>query len=122
MISNRKTERRERLKRHIRLSITGTSEKPRLAVYKSLKHIYAQLIDDSTGTTLLSVSDLSKEFRHEFKELKGQVAVGKHVGLVAARIAKERNFKKVVFDRGGYLYHGAVKAVADGAREGGLQF
>lgn len=122
MITNRRKEKRDRLKQHIRLRITGTTEKPRLAVYRSLKHVYVQLIDDSTGRTLLSVSDLSKEFKEEFSASKGQIDRGKKVGLVAARKALEKNVKKVVFDRGGYLYHGAVKAVAEGAREGGLQF
>ena len=121
-MNKRRAEKRETLRRHIRLMISGTPERPRLAVFKSLKHIYAQIIDDTTGTTLVSVSDLSKEFKGEFKELKGQVAVGKKVGLVAARKAMEKSLKSVVFDRGGYLYHGAVKAVAEGAREGGLQF
>ena len=87
-----------------------------------MKHVYVQLIDDSTGRTLLSVSDISKEFKTEFGEAKGQIEKGKRVGLVAARKALEKNVKKVVFDRGGYLYHGAIKAVADGAREGGLKF
>ena len=122
MITNRRKEKRERLKHHIRLRIVGTGEKPRLAVYRSLKHVYVQLIDDSTGRTLLSVSDLSKEFRDEFGGAKGQIEKGKKVGLVAARKAIEKNVKSVVFDRGGYLYHGAVKAVAEGAREGGLKF
>ena len=71
---------------------------------------------------MLAVSDLSKECKEEFKELKGQVALGKRVGMVTAKKALEQNVKSVVFDRGGYLYHGVVKAVADGAREGGLQF
>jgi large subunit ribosomal protein L18 len=122
MITNRRKEKRSRLKNHIRLTLSGTTDKPRLAVYRSLKHLYVQLIDDSTGRTLLSVSDLSKEFKAEFGGAKGQIERGKKVGLVAARKALEKNVKKVVFDRGGYLYHGAVKAIADGAREGGLQF
>jgi large subunit ribosomal protein L18 len=121
MITNSKKEKRERLKRHIRLSIAGTPERPRLSVFRSLKHIYVQLIDDTTGKTLVAVSDLSKECREELKDVKGQVAVGKRVGLVAARKALEKQVTRVVFDRGGYLYHGAVRAVAEGAREGGLQ-
>ncbi len=122
MITNRRKEKRARLKQHIRLTITGTTDKPRLAVYRSLKHVYVQLIDDSTGRTLLSVSDISKELKGEFGEAKGQIEKGKRVGMMAARKALEKNVKKVVFDRGGYLYHGAVKAIADGAREGGLKF
>lgn len=122
MITKKRKEHRDRLKRHIRMRIVGTQEKPRLAVFRSLKHIYVQLIDDASGKTLLSVSDLSKEFRDEFKDVKGQIEKGKKVGLVAARKALEKDFKSVVFDRGGYLYHGAVRAVAEGAREGGLRF
>jgi len=122
MITKRRKEKRDRLKTHIRMKISGTQERPRLAVFRSLKHVYVQLIDDGTAKTLFSVSDLSKEFREEFKDVKGQVQRGKKVGLVAARMAREKGVKIVVFDRGGYLYHGAVKAVADGAREGGLQF
>jgi large subunit ribosomal protein L18 len=122
MIRKRKKEKRERLKRHIRLTITGTADKPRLVVFRSLRHVYVQFIDDSAGRTLLSVSDRSREFRDEFKELKGQQNIGKQVGLVAARKALEKNLSRVVFDRGGYLYHGTVRAVAEGAREGGLKF
>jgi large subunit ribosomal protein L18 len=122
MIDKHKKEKKERLKRHIRLSVSGTAERPRFAVYRSLKHVYVQIIDDTSGKTLLSVSDVSKELKEELSGLKGQVERGKRVGLAAARKALEKKLKRVVFDRGGYLYHGAVKAVADGAREGGLEF
>ena len=113
-----------RQKRHerIRLRLAGSPERPRLAVFRSLNHIYAQVIDDASGKTLLSVSDLSKEIREKLQGLKGQVALAKQVGKAAAQKAAERGITKVVFDRNGYLYHGVVKAVADGAREGGLKF
>ncbi|HET6271924.1 MAG TPA: 50S ribosomal protein L18 [Bacteroidota bacterium] len=122
MITKKKIEHRSRLKVHIRKRVVGTKERPRLAVFKSLKHVYAQIVDDSTGTTILSVSDISKEVRDQFKDLKGQLALSKKVGELAAKKALEKNITQVVFDRGGYLYHGVVKAMADGAREGGLKF
>jgi len=122
MITKKKVEHRTRLKQHIRLRVTGTSERPRLTVFRSLKHVYAQIIDDTAGRTLVSVSDLTKEFRDQFKEVKGQTQIGKKVGQLAAKQAIEKNIKKVVFDRSGYLFHGVVKAAADGAREGGLEF
>lgn len=122
MITKRKTENRARLKRHIRLTISGNSECPRLTVFRSLKHVYVQIVDDQAGKTLLSVSDLSKGVKGSLADAKGQVAVAKAVGKVAAREALAKNISKVVFDRNGYLYHGAVKALADGAREGGLKF
>jgi large subunit ribosomal protein L18 len=122
MITRDRTEKRKRLKRHIRISLVGTTERPRLTVFRSLKHVYAQLVDDSTGKTLLSVSDVGKDVKDQFKELKGQVAIGKKVGELAARKALDLKIKAVVFDRNGYLYHGVIKAVADGAREGGLKF
>jgi large subunit ribosomal protein L18 len=122
MITKKKIEHRSRLQVHIRKRVVGTPERPRLAVFRSLKHVYAQIVDDSTGTTILSVSDISKEVRDQFKELKGQIALSKKVGELAAKKALEKNITQVVFDRGGYLYHGVVKAMADGAREGGLKF
>jgi large subunit ribosomal protein L18 len=122
MITKKKVEHRNRLKQHIRLRVSGTPARPRLTVFRSLKHVYAQIIDDTAGTTLVSVSDLTKEFRDSFKEVKGQTQIGKKVGQLAAKKALEKNIKKVVFDRGGYLFHGVVKAAADGAREGGLEF
>jgi large subunit ribosomal protein L18 len=122
MITKSRVQHRARLKHHIRLRISGTPETPRLSVFKSLRHVYAQVIDDASGKTLLSVSDLSKEIREKLQGLKGQVALAKQVGKAAAQKAAERGITKVVFDRNGYLYHGVVKAVADGAREGGLKF
>ncbi len=122
MITKNKVENRLRLKTHIRMRVTGTSERPRLTVFRSLKHVYMQLVDDTTGKTILSVSDIDKDVRDEFKELKGQLAKGKRVGALAAKKALEKNIAQVVFDRNGYLYHGVVKALADCAREGGLKF
>ena len=122
MITKKKTEHRSRLKVHIRLRITGTPERPRLTVFRSLRNVYAQIIDDTTGKTLIAVSNLSKPERDQFKELKGQAAKAKLVGKIAARKAVEQKITQVVFDRNGYLYHGVVKAMADGAREGGLKF
>lgn len=122
MITKRTTAHRQRIKKHIRLVLTGTAARPRLTVYRSLKHVYAQLVDDANGKTLLAVSDTSKDLRGEFDGIKGQVALGKKVGLLAARKALEQKIAQVVFDRNGFLYHGVVKAVAEGAREGGLKF
>ena len=122
MITKDRVHKRTRVKRHIRTRITGTSERPRLTVFRSLKHVYAQIVDDSGGKTLVAVSDLSKEFREQFKETKGQSAIAKRVGILAAKKAAEKNITQVVFDRNGYVYHGVVKALADAAREGGLKF
>jgi large subunit ribosomal protein L18 len=122
MITKKKTERRRRLKQHIRLRVSGTADRPRLTVFRSLKHVYAQIVDDGAGKTLVSVSDISKDLREQLKEIKGQVAVAKEVGKLLAQKARQQNINSVVFDRGGYLYHGVVKAMADGAREGGLRF
>jgi len=110
-----------RYRRHLRVrkKVRGTPERPRLVVFRSSKHIYAQLIDDQRGVTLLGASDLSEGVQVDGKGKTGRsFAVGQ---LVAAK-AKERGIAKVVFDRGGYRYHGRVKAVAEGARKGGLEF
>lgn len=104
----------------IRKNITGTSERPRLRVFKSNKHIYAQIIDDSLGKTLLSMSTVDKEF--DMGEEKGKTNAAKRVGSIIAERAKAAGIEKVVFDRGGYIYHGRVKSLSEGAREGGLIF
>jgi large subunit ribosomal protein L18 len=122
MILKNTPERRIRRKARIRTKILGTSARPRLAVYRSLKHVYAQIIDDAKGLTIVSASSLSKDVREQAKDAKSSLEVCRLVGMVAARKALENNIKEVVFDRGGYLYHGRVKAVADGAREAGLKF
>ncbi len=113
---------RLRSKMKIRKTISGTSQKPRLTVYRSLNNIYAQIIDDASGRTLASASSLSKELADEIKNSKGKVSKGKLVGNLVAKKALENNITTVVFDRNGYQYHGRVQAVAEGAREGGLKF
>lgn len=113
---------RERRKKRIRKKIKGTPERPRLTVYRSLKHIYAQLVDDTTGRTITGVSSLTKGLREEIRRVKRKEEVSKIVGQAIAKKALELNIKKVVFDRNGFLYHGRVKALAEGAREGGLEF
>ncbi len=122
MITKRKIENRARIKKHIRKAVAGTQERPRLTVFRSLKHVYAQIIDDSENKTLISVSDISKDVKSDFGEVKGQMNISKKVGELVAKKAIAANIKQVVFDRNGYLYHGVVKAMADGAREGGLKF
>jgi large subunit ribosomal protein L18 len=122
MITKKKTENRKRLKKHIRLHLSGSAERPRLTIFRSLRHVYAQVVDDGAGKTLLSVSDLSKELKGQFASVKGQSALAKQVGKLAAQKALAMNITEVVFDRNGYKYHGVVKAMADGAREGGLKF
>ena len=109
---------RERIHKRIRRKIHGTPERPRLAVFRSVKHIYAQIIDDRAGRTLAAAS--STEKAAEFNG--GNVAGAKEVGRLVAERAKAAGINTVVFDRGGYLYHGRVKALADAAREGGLEF
>ncbi len=109
-----------RAKRHarVRSKISGTPQRPRLSVFRSAKHIYAQLIDDVNGVTLASASSLDKDF----EGAGGNVDGAKKVGEMIAKRAQEKNITTVVFDRGGYLYHGRVKELADSARENGLQF
>ena len=118
----KKISTRDRARIKIRKKIAGSGTKPRLAVYRSLNNIYAQLIDDSTGNTLISVSSLSSELKTELKNVKGKVSKSKLVCNLLAKKALDKNIKTVVFDRSGYKYHGRVKSVADGAREGGLIF
>ncbi|HEX9829131.1 MAG TPA: 50S ribosomal protein L18 [Bacteroidota bacterium] len=122
MIIKNTIERRLKKKFRIRKKILGTSECPRLTVYRSLNHIYAQLIDDAEGKTLVQVSSLTKEVREQAQAVKKPSEVAKLIGKVAGQKAIEKNIQKAVFDRNGYLYHGRVKAVADGAREAGLKF
>lgn len=112
-----------RRKRHMRIrkKVSGTPQQPRLCVFRSLKHIFAQLIDDSAGQTLVSASTLSKEVRESVSSKPG-IEASKAVGVLLAERAKAKGFETVRFDRGGYLYHGRVKALAEGAREGGLKF
>jgi len=121
----RKEEARLRRKKRIRKKIFGTPERPRLCVYKSCKHIYAQIIDDTIGNTLVAVSSLSPEIREKLEELKkkgGKTEVAKAVGELIAKKALEKGITKVCFDRGGFKYHGRIKALADAARASGLEF
>ena len=110
----------QRKKRHkrVRGKITGTPERPRLNVFRSEKHIYAQIIDDKNGVTLCAASSLEKDFKGSGSNKEGASIVGKHV----AERAAEKGIENVVFDRGGYIYHGRVKELAEAAREGGLKF
>jgi len=108
---------RQRVHDRIRRKMQGTAERPRLNVYRSLNQIYTQLIDDHTGITLVSASSVSAKLK-----TGGNVAAAKEVGKLIAEKAKEKGIKRVVFDRGGYLYHGRIKALADAAREAGLDF
>ena len=112
-----------RAKKHmkIRNRFSGTAERPRLAVFRSNNHMYAQIIDDSVGHTLVSASTLQKEVRAEL-ENTDDVAAAAHLGTVIGKKAVEAGIESVVFDRGGYIYHGKVKALADAAREAGLKF
>lgn len=113
-------EARKRRQRRIRNRISGTPERPRLNVFRSLEHIYAQVIDDVAGQTLVSASTVDKEIARQVagKKKQEQAAI---VGQVVAQRALDAGIQEVVFDRGGYLYHGRIKAVADGARKGGLK-
>ena len=116
----RKTEKkqiRNTVHRRIRRKLSGTTERPRLAVFRSVKHIYAQVIDDTKGHTVVAAGSNEKESKNG-----GNVAAAKAIGKLVAERAKEKGIKSVVFDRGGYLYHGRVKALADAARAAGLEF
>ena len=115
-----KNQTRSRVHQRIRKKMTGTSDRPRLSVYRSLNHIYAQIVDDLNGKTLVSAG--SVEGAKASKRTGGNVASAKEIGKQVAQRAKEKGITKVIFDRGGYLYHGRVKALADAAREAGLQF
>lgn len=111
-----KTEKRQKIKRRVRRNIFGTAERPRLSVYRSNKEIYAQLVDDNSGVTLASAS--SREAKADGTKTEQSASVGK---LIAEK-AKSKGIETVVFDRNGFVYHGRIKALADGAREGGLKF
>ena len=119
--TSKRTIRKRKRHMRIRKKISGTSGQPRLCVSRSLKNIFAQLIDDSAGQTLVSASTLCKDVRESIRGKTG-VEASKAVGILLAERAKAKGIENVRFDRGGYLYHGRVKALADGAREGGLKF
>ncbi len=114
-------EHRRRIHERVRTRVAGTPERPRLCVYRSLGHIYAQVVDDRGGKTLVSASSVDKEIKKQLKG-GGNVASAKVIGKAIAERAKAAGVVKVVFDRGGYKFHGRVKALADAAREAGLQF
>jgi large subunit ribosomal protein L18 len=128
MRPEKKLEARLRRKKRVRKKIFGYPERPRVSVFRSHKHIYAQVINDVEGHTLVALSSLSPEVRTKVEELKskgeikGKADVARLVGRMLAEKAKEKGITKVVFDRGGYKYHGRVKALAEGLREGGLEF
>lgn len=120
-----KEKREKRYRRHKRVKkvVKGTAERPRLVVFRSLKHIYCQVINDEKGQTIVSASDLEvKEINKGNKEKSKKVSLAFEVGKLIAKKAKESKIEKVAFDRGGYKYHGRVKSLAEGAREGGLKF
>ena len=117
-----KNEKAARRRRRIRAKVHGTQERPRLTVRKSLKNVTVQIIDDDHGATLVGLSSNSKSMQGDLAEHKNKTVVAKLVGKKVAEMAKEKGIQSVVFDRNRYLYHGRVKAVADGAREGGLKF
>lgn len=116
-VQRKRNEIRQRVHTRIRRRLSGTAERPRLNVYRSLNHIYAQVIDDLQGVTLVSASTVAAK-----SKTGGNVAAAKEIGKQIAERAKEKGITKVVFDRGGYLYHGRIKALADAAREAGLEF
>jgi len=121
-ISKDKT--RQKIHSRIRKTLAGTTERPRLNIYRSVNHIYAQVIDDAKGVTVVSAASVEKGkgTKGEKRPTGGNVASAKDVGKLIAQRAKEKGIKRVVFDRGGYLYHGRIKALADAAREAGLEF
>jgi len=112
-----------RVRRHkrIRKKVFGSPDRLRLSVFRSLNHIYAQIIDDARGHTIVTASSLDKEFKNE-KSHKGNIKTAKLVGALIAKRALEKGLKKIVFDRSGYLYHGSIKALAEASREAGLEF
>ena len=116
-----KDQQRRRVHARVRMKVSGTPERPRLCIYRSSGHIYTQVIDDRSGTTLVSASSVDKETKKNVKG-GGNIASAKAIGKTIADRAKAAGISQVVFDRGGYKYHGRVKALADAAREAGLQF
>ena len=118
MARDSRQEIRKRIHKRIRSRVSGTEARPRLAIFRSVNHIYAQVIDDGEGKTLVAAGSTEKDLRGK----GGNVDGAKLIGKIVAERAKDKGIKKVVFDRGGYLYHGRVKALADAAREAGLEF
>jgi large subunit ribosomal protein L18 len=121
-IGKKRLEARRRRHRRVRKKVSGTAERPRLVIFRSLKHIYAQLVDDASGRCLVTVSSLSPDVKSRKDSVEGKAGLSVLVGKTVAEKAQSLGIQTVAFDRGGYLYHGRVKALADGAREGGLKF
>jgi len=119
--TNLRTVSRLKRKRSIRKRLSGTAERPRLSVFRSSRHIYAQLVDDLKGDTIIAASSVEKAVR-DLPKFESKVAMAEHVGKLLAERAKEKGIDAVVFDRNGFLYHGRVKALSSGAREAGLKF
>jgi large subunit ribosomal protein L18 len=119
--TNPRENARLKRKRRIRKKINGVQERPRMTVFRSDKHIYAQIIDDTQGATLVTVSTLSPEYK-ELEPVKGKLGAAKRVGELIARKAQDKGISKVVFDRNGFIYHGRIQALADAARQAGLDF
>ncbi|MBW1804855.1 MAG: 50S ribosomal protein L18 [Deltaproteobacteria bacterium] len=117
-----RAEARLKRKKRVRKKITGTHERPRLTVYRSLRHIYAQIIDDNAAETLIDASSLSKDIKSQTQGKAGNIEGASIIGKSIAERALKKGIKKVVFDRNGFLYHGRIKALADSAREHGLEF
>ena len=122
MASISRAKSREKRKKRVRRKVTGTSERPRLSVFRSAKNIYAQIIDDTSFNTLVQVSTISKDVRDQLKGKSGNKEGASMIGKLIAQKAQEKGIKKVVFDRNGFLYHGRIKSLAEAAREGGLEF
>ncbi len=119
--TNPKTLARIKRKSRIRKKISGTPDQPRLSIFRSARHMYAQIVDDTAGKTLVTASSVEKAFKEQSK-FENKIAGANFIGKLIAQRAKEKGIEKVVFDRNGFLYHGRVKAVSDGAREAGLKF
>jgi large subunit ribosomal protein L18 len=122
MKAQERTEARRRVRIRVRQKVKGSAERPRLAVFKSGRHIYAQVIDDAAGRTVAHASSLDPGLKKEAAATGANVESAKRVGRLVAERAKEKGVARVVFDRGGYIYHGKVRALAEAAREGGLEF
>ncbi|TKJ40412.1 50S ribosomal protein L18 [candidate division LCP-89 bacterium B3_LCP] len=120
--TNNKEAARFRRKKHIRKVVSGTKERPRLVVFRSAKQVYAQLVNDQDGRVITGISSLTASVKKDIKKDINRTAASRIVGKAIAATAQEKGITRVVFDRNGYLYHGRVKAVAEGAREGGLEF
>ncbi len=122
MIRVNRKEARARRRKRVRVKVRGTTERPRLCVFRSARHIYAQIIDDQTGRTVVSASSMGKDFAEQKAGRGGNRAGASRVGRSVAERALAAGIRRVVFDRNGYLYHGRVQALSEGAREGGLEF